>query len=853
MTISQKLLRNTIILQTAISLFALTATANSDWRNIRNGKVIPDEGYSDQPYVVKSIDGNNHWLCVMTTGPGNEGAQGQHVIAQVSRDQGATWSEPVDIEPSDGPEASWGVPYITPSGRVYVFYTFNHLRLLPDGSPVTASRQDTLGTYAYKYSDDFGTTWSSRHEVPYRQSYVDRNNVCPGVEPGEINLFWGTGKAIEKGDTFFLPFTKVGQYLVNNTEGWLVRSTNIMTQTDPAKISWEMVPGGDKGIKNSALSSISSEQCGVVQNNGDLYVVSRTTCGYPAYSISSDDGSSWSTPEKIRYADGRFIKTPRANCKVWKASNNRYLLWYHNNSTKSFENRNPVWLAGGIEVNGEIQWSQPEILLFDPSTSIRISYPDLIEHNGEFWITQTQKTVGYVNKLDATLLEGLWNQHSNRRIATEGKAIDLDLQANPTESAPMPALTSLAEDGGFSLDLWVKFDNLTKGQILADSRNPSGRGFVLQTTDNGKLQLTLNDGTETASWDTETGALTIGRWQHIAVIVDGSPDIITFVVNGRLLDGGSERDFGWSRFSGNMADINGAETLTIGSSLNGQLKKLRLYTRYLRTSEAIANYHAWNPPENNLQVKDVIRFNGTYSPDSNTPPSGNSVWNVVRTGAPEILPNSPAAGFCDYNDSADNARIAMTHSFSHTEFNSSPAGFEWEYMFKLELKTKPSGPPSPFGIRNEGNECNGKTIALMFNTDGVLCFANAGFSAALISDICKGRTFVDGKSHTFRVRKIYEKGAMLIRTFVDGDLVDSRPYSDFQDDSDQYQEGFGIWSSTPGTIHFVLNDVCFMNRIPISFMVLSRQQASLFSERYAFERKQLNRFISENYQIGVIL
>jgi hypothetical protein len=59
-----------------------------DPRNIKNGSVIPDEGYSDQPYVVVTNDGA--WLCVMTTGKGAEGEGGQHLIAVISRDDGRT-------------------------------------------------------------------------------------------------------------------------------------------------------------------------------------------------------------------------------------------------------------------------------------------------------------------------------------------------------------------------------------------------------------------------------------------------------------------------------------------------------------------------------------------------------------------------------------------------------------------------------------------------------------------------------------------------------------------------------------------------------------------------------------------
>ena len=94
-----------------------------DPRIITNGNEIPSEGYCDQPYVVKTKDGA--WLCVMTTACGVEGDPGQHIVAIRSTDQGRTWSEPVAIEPADGPEASWVMPLIIPTGRVYVFYTYN--------------------------------------------------------------------------------------------------------------------------------------------------------------------------------------------------------------------------------------------------------------------------------------------------------------------------------------------------------------------------------------------------------------------------------------------------------------------------------------------------------------------------------------------------------------------------------------------------------------------------------------------------------------------------------------------------------------------------------------------------------
>src|SRR5689334_20616714 len=87
---------------------AAQTTATGDPRNIRSGSPIPKEGYVDQPYIVITRDGT--WLCVLTTGRGIEGEPGQHIVATTSRDKGASWSPLIDIEPADGPEASWVMP-----------------------------------------------------------------------------------------------------------------------------------------------------------------------------------------------------------------------------------------------------------------------------------------------------------------------------------------------------------------------------------------------------------------------------------------------------------------------------------------------------------------------------------------------------------------------------------------------------------------------------------------------------------------------------------------------------------------------------------------------------------------------
>jgi hypothetical protein len=72
--------------------------------------------------------------------------------------------------------------------------------------------------------------------------------------------------------------------------------------------------------------------------------------------------------------------------------------------------------------------------------------------------------------------------------------------------------------------------------------------------------------------------------------VDGGPKIITWVIDGVLNDGGEQRQFGWGRFSPTFRDANGAAQLRLPQK--GAIQRLRIYSRALRTSEAVGNYRA---------------------------------------------------------------------------------------------------------------------------------------------------------------------------------------------------------------------------------------------------------------------
>lgn len=597
---SRRLARPTMMGVVLGLLLAPPARAEApDPRDIRTGLPIPDEGYCDQPYVVVTKDG--HWLCTLTTGRGKEGERGQHVVATISPGRGKTWSPLIDIEPADGPEASWAMPLIVPSGRVYVFYTYNadDLRAVPRGnSPAINKRVDTLGKYVFKYSDDHGRTWSNRHEIPMRPMRIDRENNFDG----QTLFFWGVGKPMVHQGSMYFGFAKVGKWGTPGTmvrsRGVFMKSENVLTESDPARLRWQLLPDGDEGLR-APKGPVSDEANLVGLDDGSLYATYRTIDGYNAHAYSRDGGRTWTPPEHATYAPGgRRIKHPRAANFVRKFANGKYLLWYHNHGGEAvhaakwdpYAGRNPAWVSGGFEKDGHIHWSQPEVLLYDDDAATRISYPDFIEDSGRLFVTETQKTVARVHEIDPTLLDGLWHQHERKEAARRG----LVLNAAPGAKAVVPKLSDLRERGGFSIDLWVKFDELTAGQVLLDTRDARGRGIRLATTDRATLAISLNDGKAEATWDsdpgTHPGTLKVGTWQHVAAIVDAGPRIITFVVDGVLNDGGAVREYGWGRFGPELGDVNGLAETTLAPSLLGTLGRLKLYDRALRTSEAVGNW-----------------------------------------------------------------------------------------------------------------------------------------------------------------------------------------------------------------------------------------------------------------------
>ena len=130
---------------------------------------------------------------------------------------------------------------------MHVFYSYN-------GDEVTGRRADMLGWYCWRFTDDGGRTWSERRRLPVRATAVDRGNDFGG----DPQIFWGIGKPIVVDDAVLFGFTKIGRYMLDESEGWFFRSPNLLRERDPEAVSWELLPAGDHGLRAPEHGSVQS-------------------------------------------------------------------------------------------------------------------------------------------------------------------------------------------------------------------------------------------------------------------------------------------------------------------------------------------------------------------------------------------------------------------------------------------------------------------------------------------------------------------------------------------------------------------------------------------------------------------
>jgi len=277
----------------------------------------------------------------------------QRVAISRSTDRGRNWSAAQIIAGDSGKHpgaASYSWLFQVPrTGRIYCFYLKN------DPTVITV-RRDITGWLRWQYSDDDGVTWH-RTKAQFDMGRGEWTSDDRGVPTSFIGIYaphttsWGDVLFSfaryglkEKGDR------KYGSWM---TEVYFMRLDNILTESDPERLTFTILPDTPRGlrIKRSNGMYWGNEPSWIELSDGRLLTAIRTRNDAVYYALSSDRGKTWTKPEPLRYRDGgEVILNPSAPCPMVKLRDGRIVLMYHNQKQNStFGPRNPVFLAVGRE------------------------------------------------------------------------------------------------------------------------------------------------------------------------------------------------------------------------------------------------------------------------------------------------------------------------------------------------------------------------------------------------------------------------------------------------------------------------------------------------------------------------
>lgn len=380
--------------------------------------------------VVLLADGT--WFVTWSQGS-FEGAHDEKIVGATSHDNGCTWSAPRGITASSLQfRRSYGCPFVVPgSGRVYLFL---HEGRHSGGAIAPNSPEVDSGMLGFMYSDDSGATWSEIRSIPIPDRDI---SMFPDRIHGHLNH----PPQLMPGDRVVLPLSQYAR-LGSMRRDWqlvagensLLWCENLLTEADPQRLRFTLLPEGPRGIRadvlkhadNAAVNRLATVFAGypdsLAYNTQELTVVplsdgrwvgvSRTYLGSPGFTVSRDQGHTWSPVERLRYGpDGRFIDHPHTMCPIARLPDGRFLLLFTNNDgTKNgaehvwdggCRTRNPQWFVIGREIpgedrNGGLIFGEPRILAeadeneapdgFRASTCTGISMPQYIAAAGRHFV-----------------------------------------------------------------------------------------------------------------------------------------------------------------------------------------------------------------------------------------------------------------------------------------------------------------------------------------------------------------------------------------------------------------------------------------------------------------------------------
>lgn len=303
-----------------------------------SGKDVTDTG--NEHFLV--FDGPEKSLMAIWTQSTREGEPDQHIVFSESKDKGKSWVKPRIIagpaKPGDGLMASWAFPMVSKRGRIYVLYS-QHVGKV-DTFP------HTTGQLTGIYSDDRGKTWSKPETVPIPRTSRDN----PDTSFPANCITWQKPLRLTKDGKYFVGLTRWTSKAVkkNPTNSWVshdsvvefMRFDDLDEHPEPAQLKISVF-GWDKDAiivpyPGYPETSVCQEPGIVKLPDGRFFCVMRTMTGSPYWTISADDGQTWSKARPLLSKDGgEPLKHPLSPCPIFDlggptAASGQYALFIHN-------------------------------------------------------------------------------------------------------------------------------------------------------------------------------------------------------------------------------------------------------------------------------------------------------------------------------------------------------------------------------------------------------------------------------------------------------------------------------------------------------------------------------------------
>jgi len=392
--------------------------------------------------VQLCVTPKNTWLACWTQG-GYESNPDQRVVVARSLDEGRTWGAEIVIEAS-APNyrvPAWIVSSVVPhTGRVYLFYWYN-----VNGVPLRDA-----GDIFFKYSDDDGRTWSERFRIGVPRTAIDDatgdlhgwNFGQPRLLPtGQVLMTYAKirrSSLYPKGwrldahnqwqpEPGTDPTTKPANEQGGSPNDWctevfFIELSNILTETDPAKLKFRFLPEGTEGLwvpYPETDRHFGQEGTLVGLSGGRLLCVFRSRLGHPFYSISADRGAIWSKPDILRLRPGgEPFNQPCAPCPMSKLPDGRFVFLFHNVRPEGWGwyPRDPLWItvareAPGVTENAGLYFSKPKVIIYNdglpggPFKDFEIGYPQFYHFGGRNFVAYSNKTCqNHINEVPGALL-----------------------------------------------------------------------------------------------------------------------------------------------------------------------------------------------------------------------------------------------------------------------------------------------------------------------------------------------------------------------------------------------------------------------------------------------------------------